>query len=452
MLAQAIATIGVGGAIWLKQAGNRNQAEQIDLGPPTAFLIESAASTLQYGGVPALRKLLGNVDDHHQIVAVDDHNQELLGRTVSPEMLSEARAMLKSNEHRREVQQASAQNGDRYLLFAPRLPPDGPMPPDDHRPPFGNHAGEPPHPPGDHPRPFLVFGTAVLASLIFALILAWYFSKPIHSLRSAFEAVAHGDLDTRLGSEMGLRRDELADLGRDFDSMVERLHKLVGGQRRLLHDVSHELRSPLARLQVAIGLARQQPDRIEASLARIERESARMEKLVDELLTLSKLEAAVLRPSDDDIDLGELVADVVDDAKFEAEANDRKLECVGTCAAFIKGDPELLHRAIENVVRNALKHTAVGTTIVIESQLDAKANEIRLTVLDRGPGVPQDELQRIFEPFFRGTGAVQSSDGHGLGLAIAQRVVRSHGGRIVAANREGGGLSVDITLPVARRR
>jgi two-component system OmpR family sensor kinase len=244
----------------------------------------------------------------------------------------------------------------------------------------------------------------------------------------------------------------LADLGRDFDGMVERLHALLGGQRRLLHDVSHELRSPLARLQAAIGLARQQPEKIDASLARIERESTRMEKLVDELLTLSRLEASVLDPIEGEVDLGELLADVVDDAKFEAEASNRKLEVIGNGAAWVKGDPELLHRAIENVVRNALKHTAVGSTVVIQAQADAKSNEIHLAVLDRGPGVLADELTAIFEPFFRGAGAVQSSDGHGLGLAIAQRVVRSHGGRISAVNRDGGGLCVEIVLPINTQR
>jgi two-component system, OmpR family, sensor kinase len=278
--------------------------------------------------------------------------------------------------------------------------------------------------------------------------LAWYFSKPIHSLRSAFEAVAGGDLDTRLGSDMGLRRDELADLGRDFDSMAERLRKLVEGQRRLLHDVSHELRSPLARLQAAIGLARQQPEKIEASLARIEHESVRMEQLIDELLTLSKLEATVPGDATDEIDLGELLLHVLDDAKFEAEANDRGLEFNGNCAVLVAGNPELLQRAIENVVRNALKHTAVGSNVEVTAQADAVRKEIRIAVLDRGPGVPPGELQAIFEPFFRGAGAVRNSDGHGLGLAIAQRVIRSHGGRIVAANRESGGLCIDIILPV----
>jgi two-component system OmpR family sensor kinase len=471
LLAQLIATIGIGGAIWLKNVSHDTQQVQLDLSPPAAFLIESAASTLQFGGVSALRSLLEKMDHHHQIVAVNDENLELLGRKLNPQVLEEARGILRSDTHRHMVRQVQAPDGHRYLLFSPALPHAadsygaGEHPPpqggallhDGYPPPFDegqgpDRAGErpPPHPHDDHFLPFLPIVSAVLGSLIFALLLAWYFSKPIRSLRSAFEAVASGDLEAGLGSAMGQRRDELADLGRDFDSMVERLRTLVDGQRRLLHDVSHELRSPLARLQAAIGLPRQQPEKMQTSLERIERESVRMDKLVGELLTLSKLEAGALNPAQDDINMDELVADLVYDARFEAEASSRKLEFTGNCAVVLKGDAELLHRAIENVVRNALKQTVAGSTVVLESGLDVQRNELRLAILDRGPGVPDDELKLIFDPFFRGVGAMQSIDGHGLGLAIAQRVVAAHRGSICAFNREGGGLCVEIRLPVNR--
>jgi two-component system OmpR family sensor kinase len=297
-------------------------------------------------------------------------------------------------------------------------------------------------------QPFLGVITAIVASLIFAWLLARYFSKPIRSLRTAFGAIAGGNLNTRLDPEMGRRSDELADLGRDFDTMAERLTNLVDGQRRMLHEVSHELRSPLSRLQVAIGLARQQPDKIDSSLTRIERESARMEKLVSELLTISRLDASGHLLGRDDIDLGGLVAKIIDDARFEAEASGNTLEFVGDCSVCVQGDMALLHSAIENVVRNAVKHTTPGTEVIVEALLNSVRNEIKLTVLDRGPGVPEKELQVIFEPFFRGASTVRNSDGHGLGLAIATRVVSSHGGRIVATNRDGGGLRVEIFLPV----
>jgi two-component system OmpR family sensor kinase len=469
MLAQLIATIGIGGAVWLKNRSHSTQEEQIDLSPPAAFMIESAASTLQYGGAPALRILLENMNHRRLIFAVDDENLELLGRTLSLQVLNEARGMVKQDAHRRVVRQVSAPDGHRYILFSPasphdgdrddagehRLPPrDGIMSNEERHPPsddgsgFGQRPPPPPH--GEHFLPFLPIGSAVLGSLIFALLLAWYFSKPIHSLRSAFDAVAAGDLDVHLGSAMGQRRDELADLGRDFDSMVDRLRALMDGQRRLLHDVSHELRSPLARLQAAIGLARQQPEKMEISLDRIERESVRMDKLIGELLTLSKLEAGALKPLQEDVRMAELIADLVYDARFEAEATGRKLEFNGECAVILKGDAELLHRALENVIRNALKQTIPGSTVMLEASLDVLHNELRLSVLDQGPGVPDAELTMIFEPFFRSVGTMQSIDGHGLGLAIAQRVVTTHRGSIRAFNREGGGLCVEICLPINR--
>lgn len=307
--------------------------------------------------------------------------------------------------------------------------------------------------PGGPPRPGFPFVPVVplvatlLASLIFAALLAWYFSKPIRSLRSAFEAMAGGDLAVRLGPSMGQRRDELADLGRNFDRMASHLGALIDGQRRLLHDVSHELRSPLARLQAAIGLARQQPEKLESSLQRIERESVRMDSLVGELLTLSRLEAGVMGGVEEEIELGELLADVVADARFEAETGRRGVEFSGCGEIHVRGRAELLHRALENVLRNALRHTPEGGKVALEVHADAGGNSLRLAILDQGPGVPEKELDSIFEPFFRGGGA-QSTDGHGLGLAIARRVVEAHGGSVRASNRAGGGLCVEIVLPV----
>jgi signal transduction histidine kinase len=307
--------------------------------------------------------------------------------------------------------------------------------------------------PGGYPRPGFPFVPVVplvatlLASLIFAALLAWYFSKPIRSLRSAFEAVAGGDLAVRLGPSMGQRRDELADLGRNFDRMASHLDALIDGQRRLLHDVSHELRSPLARLQAAIGLARQQPEKLASSLERIERESVRMDKLVGELLTLSRLEAGVMDGMEEEINMDELVSGVVADARFEAEMSGRTVVFSSCGEVPVKGSAELLHRALENVVRNALRHTPEGGKVAVEVLPDNGGNSLRLAILDQGPGVPERELSAIFEPFFRG-GSSQSTDGHGLGLAIARRVVEAHGGSVRASNRAGGGLCVEIVLPV----
>ena len=292
----------------------------------------------------------------------------------------------------------------------------------------------------------------MLASLAVAALLAWYVAKPIRSLRQAFHAAGQGNLDVRIGDGMGARRDELADLGRDFDRTAAQLKRLLDGQRRLLHDVSHELRSPLARLQAAVGLARQQSANVEASMDRIERESMRMDKLLDELLALSRAEAGLGVGHEENIDLVELVHDVVRDAGFEADARSSSVAFatdVGELeAATIMGNHEMLHRALENVVRNAARHTPSGTRVHVAGTHDAARREIQFTVTDEGPGVAAAELGSIFEPFYRGSQA-KGTAGHGLGLAIARRVVEAHGGSIRASNRATGGLAVEIRLPAA---
>ena len=314
----------------------------------------------------------------------------------------------------------------------------------------GPGRGEPGGPP---PRfrpltPFIPIGAAVLASLLFAALLAWYFARPIRALRQAFDAAASGDLAPRFAAKARAGGDELTTLGRDFDRMTARLRALLDGQKNLLHDVSHELRSPLARLQAAIGLAHQQPDKVGASMERIERESVRMDKLVGELLTLSRLEAGAFDAPRQEFSIGEVLDEIVHDAQFEAASNGREVRFTGEADAQLSGQPELLARAIENVVRNAIKHSPPGGLVEVETARDA--HFIRIRVMDTGPGVAQEELGKIFQPFFRSSSTEKNVDGHGLGLAIAQQVVQQHGGRIAAANRAGGGLCVELALPLIR--
>lgn len=310
-------------------------------------------------------------------------------------------------------------------------------------PPYPPHPHGHPHP-ERHLLPLLPLGAGLIASLIFGALLARNFSQPIRRLRAAVDAVAGGNLATHPGAEIGRRHDDLADLARDFDRMTDRLRQLVENQRRLLHDVSHELRSPLARQQAALDLARQQPGKTDASLGRIESELQRMDRLVGELLTLSRLDAAVGDTARDSVDVGELVNAVVLDAAFELNNSDRSIVLDCTTETLIDGNYELLRRAVENLVRNAIKHTAAGT--VVEVSVGAVGQGLQIEVCDRGPGVAPAELETIFEPFFRGREA-DAVVGHGLGLAIARRVVDAHGGSIRANNRAGGGLCVRILLP-----
>jgi len=308
-----------------------------------------------------------------------------------------------------------------------------------------------PRPPGPRywPRnmpPPMALSATLAASIVTALLLAWYVATPIRSLRGAFEAAAGGDLNRRIAAQIGARKDELADLGRDFDRMASRLQASMEGQRRLLHDVSHELRSPLARLQAAVGIMRQQPEQPADMITRIEDETARIDHLVGELLTLARLEAGELVGAEEEIDMHDLVAEVVHDASFEAQALGRQVIWDEAGSATLQGRPELLHSAIENVIRNSLKHAPASRNVWIETMSDAIRRRYTLRVLDEGRGIPDDELPDLFTPFARGANTA-SADGYGLGLAIARRCVEAHGGTIRADNRPGGGLCVEIVLP-----
>lgn len=284
-----------------------------------------------------------------------------------------------------------------------------------------------------------------LSSLIFAFLLAIYVARPIQRLRQALRAGASGQLTPGIGAAMGKRRDELADLGRDFDRMAQHLAQLMEGQRRLLHDVSHELRSPLARLNAVIGLARQQPEATSDLLQRLEHESNRMDRLLSELLTLSRLESGMVEPGNEEVDLVELLADVLGDAAPEVEQAGCAVELkTPEGGALVSGNPEMLHRVFDNLLRNALKHAASGRWVGF--RLTAEPENIVVSVEDRGPGVPDSELAQLFVPFYRGAQA-SGWNGYGLGLAIAREIIENHHGRIEASNRPEGGFCVTVSLP-----
>jgi len=425
-LALLAASLGVGTAVWLHQQALAQRGDELAGGPRAAFLVSAAATVFRHGGTAALRDYLEESLALHRgahVYVVDDTGHELLGRPVPLDLPAQARRLVQEDREPR-IARLERVAGRDYLFF---LPTNGREPL--HHLPLG-----------------LPVGIGILASIAFSALLAWYLSTPIRHLRGAFDAVAAGKLDTRIGVHMGRRRDEIADLGRDFDHMAGQLQTLVGSQRRLLHDVSHELRSPLARLEAAIGLARQRPDKLDNTLDRIEREAVRLDQLVGELLTLSRMQAGMARAADEEIDLVELVQEVALDARFEAQPSGREVGFVGAGEVLVIANVELLHRALENVVRNAVKFTDVGTTVEVEITGSSDLKRVLVTVSDRGPGVPEGELHAIFEPFFRSETRSQTA-GFGLGLAIAQRAIAAHGGRIRARNRPGGGLQVEILLP-----
>jgi len=350
------------------------------------------------------------------------------------------------SEHRHPL--VGTQAGDRYLWGVPVTRDgqrfifaiSGPYPMDHHMPLA-------------EILPRLLISVVVSGLVTFALAL--FLARPISQLRAAARKLAGGDLAARAGSRQPKpatpTRDELGGLVDDFNNMAERLESLVGAQRLLLRDVSHELRSPLARLSVALELAREeaQPE-MEDHLARIEREAAHLNKLIGQLLSLAQMESAQHIADAASIAMKPLVTRLVEDADYEAQSHHCSVALTSAADCTVSGNPDLLYRALENIVRNAITYSSEGTTVEVTLACEARDSrkEVVVKVMDRGAGVPEDQLQAIFQPFYRLDSARQrATGGSGVGLAIAERSIRLHAGRLSAANRAGGGLVVEVRIP-----
>lgn len=316
-------------------------------------------------------------------------------------------------------------------------------------PPHDLHANRPaPH----LPVPIHLLLLGMVGGLVFSGGLAWYMVQPIRRLRWGFAQLAEGNLEVRLQKIMGKRHDEIADLARDFDHMAAQMEYFVNSRRQLLHDVSHELRSPLARLNIALALLQQDPSRIPEIIKRIKTETQHLDNMTDELLTLFQAESGGPQ-LDSYIDLKSLVYTIVQDAEFEASASEIEIKTNVTSinesaevSHILKGNAQLLRRAIENVVRNAIRHADKGKHIEVNLYSKEKEQCYYIIINDQGPGVPAEKLRYLFEPFIRVHPNTQT-DGFGLGLAIAQRAVLIHQGTIKAENRQMIGLTVTIKLP-----
>jgi two-component system sensor histidine kinase CpxA len=302
-----------------------------------------------------------------------------------------------------------------------------------------------------------IFTVRLLVSLliggIVCYLLAWHLTKPIRLLRTAAQRLASGDLTARVGMQKDDAKGDLADLGHDLDRMAERIETLVEAQKRLLRDISHELRSPLARLNVALGLARKlEPSAAVVHLNRIENEAERLNELIGQLLTLTILESGSEELEKEHIALAELIGAVVDDAAYEAEDRGRDVRVAASEPLSVLGNRELLYRAIENVVRNAVRYTKDGSAVEIELLKGHEQSESYavIKVRDHGPGVPEATLTELFRPFYRVAEARdRQSGGTGIGLAIAERALNLHSGMITARNVAEGGLIVEIHIPLA---
>lgn len=428
-------TTGVVGLV-AEQQQERRLTQLTNRAQNPRAMMAALTKTLHYSGVEAAKSILREQNKWSPpILVIDNQGGDLLDRAIPKEALRHA-----LNINRRQ------KNGMPFLLRV--VTPDGE--------PF--IVFRPPHTPAQiYPTPLLRFLPRFLqgplgfsfigATLLFSLALAWYMSRPIRHLREATNKLASGELSTRVMNQIGNRRDELADLGRDFDHMAEHLQGVLNAQKQLLSDVSHELRSPLARLQLAIELVRQKPERTESLLKRVDLESNRLNQLVGQFLTLSRLEGALSTESRTQVDIGSLLRHIVESLNFQAAQEEKEVRLEIEADPTLSGDVELLRRAFENVIGNAINYTPPQS--VVHVRLARSDSTFMVSVSDQGPGIDESKIKEIFEPFSRIASQDQEGEkrGFGLGLTIADRAIRRHLGSIRACNQEGGGLLVEITLP-----
>lgn len=407
-------------------------------------VLNDAVTAYEEGGEQGLHQYFDTLDStqHVRAYLFDEHGNEL-SRRPAPDWAMRVASGGPRSPH------------DGFLFPAP------PMQRDSRASSDGKHRytivlGLPPGPRvfiGPRGVPFTGLIIGVITSGLVCYLLAWVLTKPIVRLRTAARQLAAGDLKARTGAPSSGRRDEVAGLMRDFDAMAERIETLLKAQSRLLNDISHELRSPLARLNVALGLARQRSGVESADmLDRIEMEASRLNELIGRILTLARLEDGEQLVSQTPIPLDELVTSLTEDAEFEAQARHCHVRTsIPEGNWEVRGNASLLHSAVENVVRNAIRYTQEGTSVDVGLTRSANngSEEALVRVSDCGPGVPAEVLTKMFEPFYRLDDARgRQTGGVGLGLAITERAVRFHGGKVTALNRDGGGLVVEIRLPL----
>jgi len=292
----------------------------------------------------------------------------------------------------------------------------------------------------------------LLISGILCFFLARHLTTPVSRIRKVTRELTEGRLSARIGGSIGNRNDELGDLAHDFDLMAEKIEQLIQSQMQLIRDVSHELRSPLARLNVALELARISPEESrKPALDRIEQESETLNDMIEQLLNLSRLESGAVNAQEVRFSLGEMLESITEDARYEARNRKIGIDLIRKDEFDFTGYQQVLHSALENVVRNALAYSREESSVTVilgSGELNgSRCAEIRIA--DRGEGVPERELEKIFAPFYRlAPSRDRSSGGTGIGLAITERAVRLHGGTINAANRPEGGLIITIRLPL----
>ena len=303
-----------------------------------------------------------------------------------------------------------------------------------------------------HMREKIALGSQLALSLLLVGAIGWWVarsvSRPVDAMRAATRKMAAGEFATRVDKRWSSAHDELGQLASDFNGMAERIELLVAHDRGVLQDLSHELRSPLARLHLILDLAQHSATAEEAArhFKHAEQEIVRMDRMTSEMLALSRLEGGLPGMERDSVDIAELTRERLDAARVEAEARGIHVQIHSGEPVFVRGSGILLERALDNIIANAIKFSPDHGIVDVDVQQHRQNAEVRIR--DHGPGVPPEELGLLFRPFFRGTNAVHAN-GHGLGLTIVQRVAQVHGGDVTASNAEGGGLAVTLRLPGA---
>jgi signal transduction histidine kinase len=384
----------------------------------TADFVASAQTAMSEGGIDQLERWI--VFERHthpelQMYFVDQNGRELLSRTISGRALADPRggadAIVRDRAGRGYVMIVRRTQNFAYIL-------------------------------NDFLQPQMLIVVAVLASGIGCAWMARYLTRPLEQLRYGIAEIVSGNLKSGMGAGLTQRRDEFGGLARDFDAMTEALRDLIASKEDLLRDVSHELRSPLARLRIAAGLARRDATQSQqGEFDRIDREVERLDAMIGQILRFSRLnERSSFKV--EDLDLASLLDEAIEDARIEGAAAHKDITIKEADRVFVRGDRESLRSAVENVLRNAMRFSPPDS--VTDVGVKVEDGCVCLTVADRGPGVDPALLTRLFEPFFRG----DPSNGVGLGLAIAKRAMDFNGGAIFAANRPGGGLEVVMRLPI----
>lgn len=405
-------------------------------------LLHDVVNSLTSGGELSVRNRLQQKDPITQniFVIAGDAKQDILNRRIDNEEIEHAYDFALKNPNSKLASIRYDPFGEEYLFFirhfdrtqiermpSPLLIPGLPLAPIWHE--------------------FIILTSLIFIGLLLAYLLASNITQPIRILENGINRLAAGELDARVSQQLDDRKDELANLGIQFDRMAEQLQKLVEKERHLLHHVSHEMRSPLARIQAIVGLLQARPDKQTEYISRLESELTRMDNLVGELLTLSRLETANIPMEKENLQIVPFLKQIVEDSQTVAEKKKHtiSLEVKNIDKnARLEANESYLYRAFDNVIRNAMNYSPEGSTIKVKMYEDRK--NLHIEIVDNGNGIKEEQLPHIFTAFYRADSSANTT-GTGLGLALTKHIIEQHNGKIIAQNIQPNGLKMHFILP-----